>query len=122
MWVDGVLNGARVEYMDGKPFRAEVLRDGWPRGPFKEWFPGTWKLRQEGELSGFATRHGRWVEYDEQGRKVSVQMFDHGRRLSSTYYRYFDGGVEVLSSSRQVGQDAGRGLPADGGPNDGAAN
>lgn len=60
-------------------------------GMYKEYYPGTDKVRIQGELTEDSLRNGRWSFFDESGREASYTFFKEGKKHGFSYNTYANG-------------------------------
>lgn len=60
---------------------------------FMEYYPDGKTLKFEGYQDDQKERHGKWVFYGEDGKELSMTMFDHGKKHGHSIVRYAHGGI-----------------------------
>lgn len=60
-------------------------------GLYREYYPGTDKVRIQGELTEDSLRTGRWSFFDESGREASYTFFKDGKKHGFSYNTYANG-------------------------------
>lgn len=63
----------------------------WKNGVYKEFYPGTEKVKIQGELTEDSLRTGRWSYFDESGREASYTFFKNGKKHGFSYNTYANG-------------------------------
>ena len=75
-------------------------------GVFKQYYPGKKKVKFEGPQDEAGLRHGIWYFYSENGTKISMTEFKHGKKNGVSLHRYPNGSVHYsgeYEDDRQVG-------------------
>lgn len=60
---------------------------------FMEYYPDGKILKFEGFQDDQKERHGKWVFYGEDGKELSMTMFDHGKKHGHSIVRYANGAI-----------------------------
>ncbi len=76
-------------------------------GTFTQYYPGKKQIKFQGEQDKDGERHGIWYFYAENGVKISMTEFRHGKKNGVSLKRYPDGRVHYMgeyANDIQVGQ------------------
>lgn len=62
-------------------------------GIFTQYYPGKKKIKFQGQQDTEGERHGIWYFYAENGTKISMTEFRHGKKNGVSLKRFSDGRV-----------------------------
>lgn len=76
-------------------------------GTFTQYYPGKKQIKFQGAQDKDGERHGIWYFYAENGVKISMTEFRHGKKNGVSLKRYPDGRVHYMgeyANDVQIGQ------------------
>lgn len=79
-----------------------VVKDG----IFTEYYPGKKKIKFQGPQDEGGQRHGIWYFYGEDGTKISMTEYNHGKKNGVSLVRYQNGAIQYTGEyqdDKQVG-------------------
>ena len=62
-------------------------------GIYTEWYPGKKQIKYKGGQDEENRRHGVWTFFSDNGKELSVTMYDHGMREGFTVVKYPSGAM-----------------------------
>ncbi|MEY3200171.1 MAG: hypothetical protein RJA13_2129 [Bacteroidota bacterium] len=87
------------------PDKEEILVEI-KNGMYTEWYPGKKQIKYTGGQDETQRRNGVWTFYGEDGKELSVTMYDHGLREGFTVVKYPNGALHYrgeYSKDKTVG-------------------
>ena len=87
------------------PEKEEILVEI-KNGMYTEWYPGKKQIKYTGGQDETQRRNGVWTFYGEDGKELSVTMYDHGLREGFTVVKYPNGALHYrgeYSKDKTVG-------------------
>ena len=90
-------SGGQAPHEDGKPGKGnkqcEQFKDSTGKfvnhGRYEEWYPNGQRSIEGEYLSG--SKHGKWTEWDELGRKTSEKWFENGEEIQGRETQPYNG-------------------------------
>lgn len=70
-------------------------------GVYTEWYPGKKQIKYKGGQDEGNRRNGVWTFYSEDGKELSVTMYDHGLREGFTVVKYPNGALHYRGEYRK---------------------
>lgn len=70
-------------------------------GIYTEWYPGKKQIKYKGGQDEGNRRNGVWTFYSEDGKELSVTMYDHGLREGFTVVKYPNGALHYRGEYRK---------------------
>lgn len=70
-------------------------------GVYTEWYPGKQQIKYKGGQDEENRRNGVWTFYSEDGKELSVTMYDHGLREGFTVVKYPNGALHYRGEYRK---------------------
>ncbi len=62
-------------------------------GVYTEWYPGKKQIKFKGGQDEKHKRHGIWIFYSEDGKELSVTIYEHGVREGFSVVKYPNGAI-----------------------------
>lgn len=73
---------------------------------FNEYYPGTKKIKFQGPQDDHGERHGKWSYFSEDGKELSMTVYDHGKKHGHSIVKYPNGAIHYVgeySDDKPVG-------------------
>lgn len=67
---------------------------------YTEYYPDGKNIKFEGHQDENKQRHGKWVYYSEDGRELSMTMYDHGKKHGHSIVKYPNGTINYYGEYR----------------------
>jgi antitoxin component YwqK of YwqJK toxin-antitoxin module len=89
-----------TEQVEKKPIVEENLVEI-KDGIYTEWYPGKKQIKYRGGQDDASLRNGVWTFYSEDGKELSVTMYEHGLREGYTVVKYPNGALHYRGEYRK---------------------